>query len=74
MVAAPINSLAKRSKVEINEIINDGKLILREKGSETRVIFENKLLELGVSLSDLKICMEVGSIGAIKSLYEIFIA
>ena len=70
LVAAPLNSLAKRSKVEISEIINEGKLILREKGSGTRMIFENKLLEIGVSLSDLKIYMEVGSIGAIKSLVE----
>ena len=70
LVAAPINSIAKKAKVELSEIINEGKLILREKGSGTRMIFENKLLELGVSLSDLKIYMEVGSIGAIKSLVE----
>lgn len=70
LVAAPISSLAKSQKVEIGEIFSDGKLILREKGSGTRMIFENKLQELGYNLSDMKIYMEVGSIGAIKSLVE----
>lgn len=70
LVAAPTSSLAMREKVEIAEIINDGKLILREKGSGTRMIFENKLKELGHNLTDMKIYMEVGSIGAIKSLVE----
>lgn len=41
-----------------------------EKGSGTRMIFENKLKELGHNLADMKIYMEVGSIGAIKSLVE----
>ncbi len=59
-----------REKVKINEILNDGKLILREKGSGTRMIFENKLKELGYNIVDMKIYMEMGSIGAIKSLVE----
>ncbi len=70
LAASPVNNLAERESVEISELINDGKLIMREKGSGTRMIFENKLKELGYNLSDLKIYMEVGSIGAIKSLIE----
>ena len=70
LVASPLNSLSNKAKVEMSEIFNDGKLIMREKGSGTRMIFENKLLELGITLSDLNIYMEVGSIGAIKSLVE----
>jgi DNA-binding transcriptional LysR family regulator len=70
LVVSPQSSMAKKESIEINEIINDGRLILREKGSGTRMIFENKLLNIGYSLSDLKIYMEVGSIGAIKSLVE----
>lgn len=70
LIAAPISSLTMREKVKINEILNDGKLILREKGSGTRMIFENKLKELGYNIADMKIYMEVGSIGAIKSLVE----
>ena len=70
LIASPLNGIANKAKVEMSEIINDGKLIMRERGSGTRMIFENKLHELGVSLSDLNIYMEVGSIGAIKSLVE----
>lgn len=70
LVASPTSNFAYRESVEIGELINDGKLILREKGSGTRMIFENKLKELGYNLSDLNIYMEVGSIGAIKSLIE----
>lgn len=70
LVVSPKNSMVKRESIEISEIINDGRLIVREKGSGTRMIFENKLQELGYSLTDMKIYMEVGSIGAIKSLVE----
>ncbi len=70
LVTSPISDLAGRQKAEISEIIRGGKLILREKGSGTRMTFENKLQELGYNLSDMKIYMEVGSIGAIKSLVE----
>lgn len=71
LVAAPHSSFAGRETVNIMDVIHIGKLILREKGSGTRMIFENKLLELGYNLSDVKIYMEVGSIGAIKSLVEV---
>jgi len=70
LVAAPSNSLAKNDNVEISDVVNSGKLILREKGSGTRIIFENKLVELGYSLSDIKVYMEIGNLGAIKSLVE----
>lgn len=68
LAVSPQSSLADKAEVELEEIINEGKLIMREKGSGTRLIFENKLVELGFSLSGLKIYMEIGSIGAIKSL------
>ncbi|RCX20951.1 DNA-binding transcriptional LysR family regulator [Anaerobacterium chartisolvens] len=70
LVAAPLSSFVKRPGVEMHDIIHSGKLILREKGSGTRVIFENKLVEMGYKPSDVKTYMEVGSIGAIKSLVE----
>lgn len=70
LVASPLSNFAKKQSIEMSEILTDGKFILREKGSGTRTIFENKLLELGYIVSDLKIYMEVGSIGAIKSLVE----
>ncbi|MCX7709492.1 MAG: LysR family transcriptional regulator [Clostridia bacterium] len=70
LVTSPLNSFVKRSKVKMTDVIGSGKLIHREKGSGTRLVFENKLLELGYSLSDVQVYMEVGSIGAIKSLVE----
>ncbi|MCR4435869.1 MAG: LysR family transcriptional regulator [Clostridiales bacterium] len=70
LVCSPLDSFVKCSKVGIGDIIKRGKLILREKGSGTRMVFENKLVALGHNLSDVKVYMEVGSIGAIKSLVE----
>lgn len=64
------NKFAKETKVSIKDILS-GSLILREKGSGTRKIFENKIIELGYSLNDLNGCMEIGSISAIKSLIEL---
>jgi LysR family transcriptional regulator, transcriptional activator of the cysJI operon len=70
LVASPKSNIAKQSEVELSAVLNDGKLIMRERGSGTRMIFENKLLELGISLQEVKTYMEVGSIGAIKSLVQ----
>lgn len=70
LVVSPQSSLLSSPEVELTQIINSGKLIMREKGSGTRVIFENKLVELGIDYKNIKIYMEVGSIGAIKSLVQ----
>jgi len=64
------HAFAKVNQVDIEDVIN-GNLILREKGSGTRDIFENSLIELGYDLNDLKGYMEIGSISAIKSLVEL---
>lgn len=63
------HEFCKKESVELEEVIN-GRLILREKGSGTRKIFENKLVELGYDLENMKIYMEIGDISAIKSLVE----
>jgi LysR family transcriptional regulator, transcriptional activator of the cysJI operon len=60
---------ANKDRVTIDELLK-GELILREKGSGTRDIFEEKLRELGYDMSQLKPYMELGSISAIKSLVE----
>lgn len=70
LVVSPQSDMFKRKAVEMDEIVNGGRLILREKGSGTRMIFENKLLELGYDLGEMNIYMEMGSLGAIKSLVE----
>jgi DNA-binding transcriptional LysR family regulator len=44
--------------------------ILREQGSGTRKVMEDELVSNGFDLADLKIIMELGSTGAIKSAVE----
>ena len=64
------HDFSKVKEVSLEAVIN-GNLILRERGSGTRDIFENSLTELGYDLNDLKCYMEIGSISAIKSLVEL---
>ena len=64
-----LHEFAKHKSINVEDILK-GKLILREKGSGTREIFENKISELGYDLKDFKPYMELGSISAIKSLIE----
>lgn len=67
-VTSPKSDFANKGEIDIDSIINSGRLILREKGSGTRVIFENKLQELSYNPAEIKLYMELGSLGAIKSL------
>lgn len=69
LAAAPLNKLAQKGIVKIDDVLS-GKLILREKGSGTREIFENKLLDMGYDLDDINPYMEIGSIDAIKAMVE----
>lgn len=69
LAVSPAHDFAQRDEVTIEEVLS-GKLILREKGSGTRKIFENKLNSLGHAACDLKPHMEIGDISAIKSLVE----
>lgn len=63
------NAFACKDKITVSEIL-EGKLILREKGSGTRWMFEEKLREIGYDADEFKPYMEIGSISAIKSLVE----
>lgn len=63
------HSFVKERGVSVKEILQ-GNLILREKGSGTRKIFEDKIAELGYNLDGSNGYMEIGSISAIKSLIE----
>jgi LysR family transcriptional regulator, transcriptional activator of the cysJI operon len=69
LAVSPRHPYARKDKVSIEEILH-GELILREKGSGTREIFEDKLTDLGCNLKDFNPYMELGSISAIKSLVE----
>lgn len=67
LAASPQSQLAGKSEVDLEEVLKS-KLILREEGSGTRKVLENTLIDLGFNLNNLKPYMEIGSIGAIKSL------
>jgi len=69
LVVSKDNWFSKREAVSIEEVL-ESKLILREKGSGTRKIFENYLNKAGYELKDANICMEIGDITAIISLVE----
>lgn len=69
LAVSPEHEFAKQKNVDIKDVIK-GNLILREKGSGTRKIFEDKVVEMGYDLQDIENYMEIGSISAIKSLVE----
>ncbi len=68
-VSSPKNPLSQKKRIDMEEILK-GNLILRESGSGTREIFEDKVVQLGYDLKDMHVYMEIGSINAIKSLVE----
>jgi DNA-binding transcriptional LysR family regulator len=70
LVGSPQGTLTQKSEAGWNEVLAN-KLILREEGSGTRKVLEEKLLELGYPLSKLNVYMEIGSLGAIKALVEL---
>lgn len=69
LAVSPKHEFASKKQIDIDEIVT-GKLILREKGSGTRTVFENSLIERGYGMDDINPYMEVGDISAIKSLVE----
>jgi DNA-binding transcriptional LysR family regulator len=69
LAVSPEHQFAMEKSVSIERILSD-KLILREKGSGTRKIFENELVKNGFILKDEMIYMEIGNINALVSLVE----
>ncbi|WFD09216.1 LysR family transcriptional regulator [Tepidibacter hydrothermalis] len=69
LAVSPKHEFASRIEVELEEVIK-GNLILREKGSGTRDIFERKISEFGYGIENMNVYMEIRSINAIKSLVE----
>lgn len=69
LAVSPEHDFAKQKHIDIKDVIK-GNLILRERGSGTRKIFEDKVVEMGYDLKDIENYMEIGSISAIKSLVE----
>lgn len=69
LAVSPEHDFADKKEVDIKDVIT-GNLILREKGSGTRKIFEQIVLQAGYGIKDINIYMEIGSINAIISLVE----
>jgi len=69
LAVSPEHYFASQKCIDIKDIIS-GNLILREKGSGTRKVFEDAVVEAGYDLNDTQNHMEIGSISAIKSLVE----
>lgn len=65
-VCAPSSTYVGR-KVEFDEIL-ESTLVLREKGSGTREIFENILRQYNYSLDSFQNIIEIGNMAAIKKL------
>ncbi|BBI34543.1 LysR family transcriptional regulator [Cohnella abietis] len=70
MLVTPTNHpFASRTEVTLAEVIAEP-LVLREKGSGTRQIMEEELLNHGVTEEQLRVVSEFGSTGAVKSAVE----
>lgn len=65
-IASSIHPLAK-SSVQLRDLLGQ-RLIVRERGSGTRDIFEKILYEENLTMSSFKNTLEIGNIEAIKSL------
>ncbi|ACT02403.1 selenium metabolism-associated LysR family transcriptional regulator [Paenibacillus sp. JDR-2] len=61
--------LSKRQKVLLDEVA-DYPFVVREQGSGTRLVMEEQLKRKKIDPADLKIVMELGSTGAVKSAVE----
>lgn len=61
--------LANRKSVKIAEV-KEYPFVLREQGSGTRLVMEEQLKLKDIDITDLKVVMELGSTGAVKSAVE----
>ncbi|GBF76255.1 LysR family transcriptional regulator [Paenibacillus sp. 598K] len=69
LVVASSHPLAAASEVSIRDVL-EYPVVLREQGSGTRLVMEEELRRCQIDLASLKIVMELGSTGAVKSAVE----
>ncbi len=69
LVVSPNHCFAEKEYITLKEV-SESKLILREKGSGTRKVLEDKLLQEGYTIDDMNVYMEIGNITAIVSLVK----
>lgn len=69
LITPPTQKWLEKDSITLKELRRES-LIMREKGSGSRQLWENMLADLGMDLGDFKIAAEMGSIDAIKSAVE----
>lgn len=69
LVVPSAHPLAKAESTTIDEVLQYP-FILREQGSGTRQVMEEEFIRHGIHPQELKIVMELGSTGAVKSAVE----
>lgn len=69
LIAPRNHPLAERESIPLEEMLKYP-FVLREQGSGTRKVMEEELARAGCDVSMLKIVMELGSTGAVKSAVE----
>jgi DNA-binding transcriptional LysR family regulator len=69
LILPAAHPLADNPKIHFEDIL-EYPFILREKGSGTRDVMEKEMLRCGADASLLRIVMEIGNTGAIKSAVE----
>ncbi|AOZ91543.1 selenium metabolism-associated LysR family transcriptional regulator [Paenibacillus crassostreae] len=61
--------LAQQDVVDLKDVVQYP-FVLREQGSGTRQVMEDQFINKGINLEQLKVVMELGSTGAVKSAVE----
>ncbi|REE88643.1 LysR family transcriptional regulator [Paenibacillus taihuensis] len=69
LIVGKSHPLAGSTEVELEEVMNYP-FVLREQGSGTRLVMEDVLRTKNIDLTTMKIVMELGSTGAVKSAVE----
>ncbi|XEC96967.1 selenium metabolism-associated LysR family transcriptional regulator [Paenibacillus tarimensis] len=69
LIVSSSHPLAEAEAVSIKDVL-DYPVVLREQGSGTRLVMEDELRSRDIDPSSLKIIMELGSTGAVKSAVE----
>lgn len=69
LIVSKEHPLANRSSVTLEEVM-EYPFVLREQGSGTRLVMEEQLRKKKIDPASMKIVMELGSTGAVKSAVE----
>jgi DNA-binding transcriptional LysR family regulator len=69
LIVSKSHPLAERSSVTLEEVM-EFPFVLREQGSGTRLVMEEQLRRKNIDPASMKIVMELGSTGAVKSAVE----